>query len=74
MGHPIRLFLFQLKGLPCLRTSGSGQWMQSLAGMSVLRDSYLVPFQDSSLPLLHSRCHYNAPGELASSSGLAASA
>ena len=51
MGLPIRLFLFQLEGLPCLRTSGSGQWMQSLAGMSVLRDGYLVPFQDSSLPL-----------------------
>ena len=28
--------------------------MQSLAGMSVLRDGYLVPFRDSSLPLLRS--------------------
>ena len=28
--------------------------MQSLAGMSVLRDGYLVPFLDSSLPLLRS--------------------
>ena len=48
MGLPIRLILFQLEGLPCLRTSGSGQWMRSLAGMSVLRDGYLVLFQDSS--------------------------
>ena len=38
MGLPIGLYLFQLEGLPCLRTSGSGQWMQSLAGVSVLRD------------------------------------
>ena len=29
MGLPIGPFLFQLEGLPCLRTSGSGQWMQS---------------------------------------------
>ena len=28
--------------------------MQSLAGRSVLRDGYLVPFRDSSLPLLRS--------------------
>ena len=54
MGLPVGLFLFQLVGLPCLRTGGSGQWMQSLAGMSVLRDGYLVPFRDSSLPLLRS--------------------
>ena len=38
MGLPIGLFLFQLEGLPCLRSSGSGLWMQSLAGVSVLRD------------------------------------
>ena len=54
MGLPVGLFLFQLEGLPCFRTGGSGHWMQSLAGMSVLRDGYLVPFRDSSLPLLHS--------------------
>ena len=54
MGLPRGLFLFQLEGLPCLRTGGSGQWMQSLAGMSVLRDGYLVPFRDSSLPLFRS--------------------
>ena len=54
MGLPIGLFLFQLERLPFLRTSGSGQWMQSLAGMSVLWDGYLVPFQDSSFPLLRS--------------------
>ena len=54
MGLPIGLFLFQLEGLPCLRTSGSGQRMQCLAGRSVLRDGYFVPFRDSSLPLLRS--------------------
>ena len=54
MGLPVGLFLFQLEGLPYLRTGGSRQWMQCLAGMSVLRDSYLVPFRDSSLPLLRS--------------------
>ena len=54
MGLPVGLFLFQLEGLPCLRTGGSGQWTQSLAGMSVLRDGYLVPCRDSSLPLLRS--------------------
>ena len=43
MGLPFGLFLFQLEGLPCLHTGGSGQWMQSLAGMSVLRDGALVP-------------------------------
>ena len=53
MGLPVRLFLFQLEGLPCLRTGGSGQWMQSLAGLSVLWDGYFVPFRDSS-PLLRS--------------------
>ena len=51
MGLPIGLFLFQLEGLPCLRTSGSGQWMQCLAGMSVLRYGYVVPFQDFSSSL-----------------------
>ena len=54
MELPIGLFFFQLEGLPCLHTGGSGQWMQSLAGLSVLRDGYLVPFRDSSLPLLRS--------------------
>ena len=54
MGLPVGLFLFQLEGLPCLRTGGSGQWMLSLAGMSFLQDGYLVPFRDSSLPLLSS--------------------
>ena len=44
MGLPVGLFLFQFEGLPCLHTGGSGQWMQNLAGMSVLRDGYLVPF------------------------------
>ena len=54
MGLPVGWFLFQLEGLPCLRTGGGRQWMQSLAGMFVLRDGYLVPFRDCSLPLLHS--------------------
>ena len=54
MGLPIALLLFQLEGLPCLLVSGREQWMQSLAGMSVLQDGYLVRFQDSSLPLLRS--------------------
>ena len=54
LGLPVGLLLFQLEGLPCLRFGGSGQWMQSLAGLSVLRDGYLVPFRDSSLPLLRS--------------------
>ena len=44
MGLPVGLFRFQLEGLPCLRSGGSGWWMQSLAGRSVLRDGYLVPF------------------------------
>ena len=43
MGLPVGLFLFQLEGLPCLRTGGSGEWMQSLAGMSILREGDLVP-------------------------------
>ena len=50
MGLPVRLFLFQLEGLPCLRTGGSGQWMQSLAGMSVLRDGDLVPSETLLFP------------------------
>ena len=54
MGLPVELFLFQLEGLPCLRSGGSGQWMQCLAGRSVLRDCYLVPLRVSSLPLLRS--------------------
>ena len=54
MGLPVGLFLFQLEGLPCLHSGGSGQWMQSRAGRSVLRDGYLIPFRDSSLPLLRS--------------------
>ena len=47
MGLPVGLFLFQLEGLPFLCTAGSGHWIQILAGMSVLRDGYLFPFQDS---------------------------
>ena len=54
MGLPVGLFLFQLEGLPCLHSGVSGQWMQSLAGRSVLWDGYLVPFRDSPLPLLRS--------------------
>ena len=38
MGLPIGLFLFQIWGLPCLRTCGSGLWRQCLVGASVLRD------------------------------------
>ena len=52
MGLPVGLFLFQLEGLPCLCSGGRGQWMYSLAGRSFLWDGYLVPFRDSSLPLL----------------------
>ena len=73
MGLPVGLFLFPLEGLPCLRTGGSGQWMQSLAGMSVLRDGYLVPFRDS-FPLTLPGIVYDVPGVLASGSSLAASA
>ena len=58
MGLSVGLFLFQLEGLPCLRTGGSGQWLQCLAGMSVLRDGSLVPFRDSSLPLLRSQVSF----------------
>ena len=72
MGLPVRLFLFQLEGLPCLRAGGCGQWMQSLAGVSVLRDGYLVPFRDFSLPL--PGIVYDVPGVLATGSSLAASA
>ena len=72
IGLPIGSFLFQLEGLPCLCTSGSGHWMQSLAGMSVLRDGYLVPCRDSSLPLL--RPPVSLRRVLASGSDLAASA
>ena len=43
MGLPVRLFFFQLEGLPCLCTGGCGRLMQCLAGMSVLRDGFLVP-------------------------------
>ena len=74
MGLPIRLFLFQLEGFPCLCTGSSGQWMQSLASMSVLRDGYLVPFQDFSSPLTLPSIIYDVLGGLASGSGLAASA
>ena len=74
MGLRIGLFLFQLEGLPCLRSGDRRQWMQSLAGRSVLQDSYLVPFRVSSLPLLRlPGVIYDAPGVLASGSGLAAS-
>ena len=73
MGLPVGLALFQPEGLPCLHTGGSGQWMQSLAGMSVLRDGYLVPFRETS-PLTLPGIVYDVPGVLASGSGLAASA
>ena len=52
MGLPVGLFLFQLEGLLCLCSGSSGQWMQGIVVRSVLRDGYLVPFRDSSLPLL----------------------
>ena len=74
MGLPIGLFLFQLKGLPCLRSGGSGQWMQSCRQV---RSSGRLP---CSLPRLFSSpltlpgVVYGAPGVLASGSSLAASA
>ena len=40
----------QLEGLPCLCTGGSGQWLQSLAGMSVLRDGDLIPSESLLFP------------------------
>ena len=49
---PSGCFLFQLLGLPCLRSGGGGHGRQSLAGPSVLRDDCLVPVQVSPLPLL----------------------
>ena len=49
---PSGCFLFQLLGLPCLRSGGGRQGRQSLAGPSVLRDDCLVPVQVSPLPLL----------------------
>ena len=45
---PSGCFLFQLLGLPCLRSGGGGHGRQSLAGPSVLRDDCLVPVQVSS--------------------------
>ena len=72
MGLTVGLFLFQLEGLPCLRTGGSGQWMQSLAGMSVLQDRDLIPSETS--PLTLPGVVYDVPGMLASGSGLVASA
>ena len=62
MGLPIGLFLFQLEGLPCLCTSDRGQWMQSLAGMSVLRDGYLVLFKTLLFPSYAPQCRYDVPG------------
>ena len=49
--HPIGLFPLSALGLPCLYSGGGGQGRQCLAGPSVLRDSCLVPVQDSSSPL-----------------------
>ena len=49
---PTGCFLFQLLGLPCLRSGGGRHRRQSLAGPSVLRDDCLVPVQVSPLPLL----------------------
>ena len=37
--------------LPCLHSSGGGHQMQSLAGLSVLQDGFLVPVQDFSSPI-----------------------
>ena len=51
-GPPIGLFLFSAMGLPYLRSSGGGHKRQSLTGLSVLRDGFLVPVRDSSLTLL----------------------
>ena len=65
---------FSAMGLPCLRSSGGGHWRQSLTGLSVLRDGFLVPIRDFSLTLLLLPGCYDAPGVLASGSGLAASA
>ena len=47
--------------------------MQGLAGLSILRDGFLVPVPDSSLPLLCSLVSLRRSG-CASDSGLAASA
>ena len=70
---PSGCFLFQLLGLPCLRSGGGGHGRQSLAGPSVLRDDCLVPVQVSPLPLLHYPVRFDVPGVLVSGSGLSAS-
>ena len=46
---PSGCFLFQLLGLPCLRSGGGRQGRQSLVGPSVLRDDCLVLVQVSPL-------------------------
>ena len=62
MGLPVGLFLFQLEGLPCLRTGGSGHWLQCLAGMSILRDGYLVPSETLLFPSYTTRYRLRRSG------------
>ena len=74
MGLPVGLFLFQLEGLPCLHTGGSGQWMQSCRHVRFSgRSPCSLPRLFSS-PLPLPGIVYDVPGVLASGSGLAASA
>ena len=54
MGLPIGLFLFQLWGCPASAVAVAGIRCRVWQASSVLRDSLLVPVQDSSLPLFRS--------------------
>ena len=71
---PSGCFLFQLLGLPCLRSGGGRQ------GRRVLRDHPFFGtiawclFRSLLFPSSATRCCYDVPGVLASGSGLAASA
>ena len=72
MGLPIGLFLFQLWVYPASAVAVVGIRC-SLAVSSVLRDGFLVPVQDSSLPLLRSLVSLWRSGCACLVSGLAAS-
>ena len=71
---PSCCFLFQLWGLPCLRSGGGRQGRQCLAGPSVLGTVAWCLFQSLLFPPYATRCRYDVPDVLASGSGLAASA
>ena len=71
---PSGCFLFQLLGLPCLRSGGGRHGRQSLRAHPFFGTFAWCLFKSLLFPSYATRCRYDVPGVFVSGSGLSASA